>query len=268
MIVMMKVVPARHLTPAWLKYRSRLMRSLLEAKFNQCQEFKEEITNHGTFLEDTFNDYWGRGQHNNGSNVLGVLMNQVRSKLVPHLVVIGDSHLRDIPHSVKQIIKASHPSLESAHVEFGVGTNSRQSFLTTVSVNPGITISRLRERIIQHPDIISPANHIVVHCGYNDIAKDVDALISNLQRLKSVITVINPDARLFISAILPSLDITKNSKITDANNMISKTFFHAYIPHKMTRNGKAKKFFFKDQTHMTPAGAERLWKSIQMAVFP
>lgn len=65
---------------SWKKDRVKVMRQLLVAKYNQSSKFREELkaTDRKVLVEDTPNEFWGRGKNNTGRNILGLLLMEIR----------------------------------------------------------------------------------------------------------------------------------------------------------------------------------------------
>ena len=68
----------------WKETKEDVMLNLIQVKANQCQTFRKRLTSTGSkdIVENTNNEYWGRGQTGTGKNVLGVLLQLLRQKLV------------------------------------------------------------------------------------------------------------------------------------------------------------------------------------------
>jgi len=75
-----KIIPTEY----WYNNRECLMYHILECKFDQHEDIKRGLLNTGfrPIIQHTRSDtYWGCGQDNNGSNVLGKLLVDLREKL-------------------------------------------------------------------------------------------------------------------------------------------------------------------------------------------
>ena len=75
------------LDDSWDKRRENVMMYILEAKIQQCDEFSTELisTEGRVLIEDTANEYWGRGKYGQGQNVLGKLLMRIRNQLCEEL---------------------------------------------------------------------------------------------------------------------------------------------------------------------------------------
>ena len=64
----------------WSKERVCAMKNILQCKFTQVKEFREELlsTDRKALVECTVSDFWGRGKHDDVKNMLGVLLMQLR----------------------------------------------------------------------------------------------------------------------------------------------------------------------------------------------
>ncbi|HSI83919.1 MAG TPA: NADAR family protein [Candidatus Methylacidiphilales bacterium] len=74
----------RPLRPDWEVVKDDMMREALLAKFTQHAQLKELLLNTGdaVLVEHTKNDsYWGDGGDGSGRNMLGKLLEELRSKL-------------------------------------------------------------------------------------------------------------------------------------------------------------------------------------------
>ena len=67
----------------WLKSKKNVMFYLLQQKARQCQKFNDDLkaSQNKVLVEDTANNYWGRGKNGTGENVLGRLLMTLRQKL-------------------------------------------------------------------------------------------------------------------------------------------------------------------------------------------
>ena len=67
----------------WKQNKILLMREILVAKFINCREYREFLDRSGSrlLIENTHHPFWGKGRNSDGSNNLGVLHCDIRSKL-------------------------------------------------------------------------------------------------------------------------------------------------------------------------------------------
>lgn len=75
----------RPLIKNWESVKNDIMSKALYAKFTQYQELREALlnTNNAKIIEHTINDsYWGDGGDGNGKNMLGLLLMELRKKLM------------------------------------------------------------------------------------------------------------------------------------------------------------------------------------------
>ncbi len=70
-------------SPAWHKKKNDTMKEILEAKLYQCDAFRSRLSMSGTLslVEDTSDDYWGRGNDGSGKNMMGVLLEKLRDTI-------------------------------------------------------------------------------------------------------------------------------------------------------------------------------------------
>ena len=70
--------------PEWDRKKAEFMLELLLIKAKVCPLFKELLINSfpKVLVEDTANDYWGRGANGEGANTLGCLLIHIRSILL------------------------------------------------------------------------------------------------------------------------------------------------------------------------------------------
>ena len=68
----------------WKNKKSDVMWDVLEEKARQCANFRNRLIDTGdhTLIENTEDDYWGRGKDGNGKNMLGTLLMLLRQKLL------------------------------------------------------------------------------------------------------------------------------------------------------------------------------------------
>ena len=71
-------------TEQWQNKKSDIMWEILEQKARHCEKFRRKLIETGddTLIEDTNDDYWGRGSNGNGKNMLGTLLMLLRQKLL------------------------------------------------------------------------------------------------------------------------------------------------------------------------------------------
>ena len=78
----------------WDASKRDIMRELLKLKINSCAEYRESIVSslNKNIVENTSNEFWGRGRDGNGQNVLGHLHMEIRSlaSLTPNAASPGD----------------------------------------------------------------------------------------------------------------------------------------------------------------------------------
>lgn len=71
-------------TKSWDTSKSQLMLELLFLKLNSCPVFRQSLEDSfpKVLIEDTPNEFWGRGSNNSGLNTLGCLLMHVRCTLL------------------------------------------------------------------------------------------------------------------------------------------------------------------------------------------
>ena len=81
----------------WFIVKKDIMYEILKAKFVQCQPYRKLLLAYAdmVFIEDTTNDYWGRGRDGNGNNHLGRLHNALASE-TKTFAIVGDSNARHL----------------------------------------------------------------------------------------------------------------------------------------------------------------------------
>ncbi len=76
---------SRPLRQDWEEVKNDVMRQALNAKFTQHQDLRQKLiaTGSAKLIEHTPNDsYWGDGGDGSGSNMLGRLLMEIRSRLI------------------------------------------------------------------------------------------------------------------------------------------------------------------------------------------
>jgi len=65
----------------WTEEKSSYMREILKFKLINCKEYRTSLKNSNacTIIEDTSNNFWGRGFEGKGQNQLGVLHCELRA---------------------------------------------------------------------------------------------------------------------------------------------------------------------------------------------
>ena len=64
----------------WKNKKVSVMKHILCEKFDSCAPFRQELNKYKDYVlvEDTNNEFWGRGVSGAGRNLLGVLLTEVR----------------------------------------------------------------------------------------------------------------------------------------------------------------------------------------------
>ena len=70
-------------SPEWEADKARLMLELLGCKLERCAQFKQDLklSFPKLLIENTANEYWGRGADGQGNNTLGCLLMHLRSSI-------------------------------------------------------------------------------------------------------------------------------------------------------------------------------------------
>ena len=137
--------------------------------------------------------------------MLGKCMHHLRDIFVPHVVIIGDSHLCSMPHSVQFTRSLTGNSyVEYGRFSVGCAVGSNQ-VLSTIMVNPGITVSRLINRLEK---LVSDATHVFTVIGTNDISAGVAPAViqTATNSLHSMIHSLNAGAHIYDMGVFPRKD--------------------------------------------------------------
>ena len=98
--------------------------------------------------------------------MLGKCMHHLRDIFVPYVVIIGDSYLRSMPlcsvyetpyWQTRRLTGNSYVAYGRFSVGCAIGSNQ---VLSTIMINPGITVSRLINRLEKFPYLVSDATHV------------------------------------------------------------------------------------------------------------
>ena len=257
---------ARHLFPegclncAWMDQRVAVMQALLDAKFQQCPPFRDALACHGHFIEDTNNTFWARGKDWKGLNQLGQSMHHLRQSCFPHLVLIGDSSIREMPHTVQ--LSTPLEGCSSSYVEYGRISIGESYMLTTVVCNPGITTQGLIRRVEKFPYLIDQASHVACITGTNDISSGLPPfeIQNQTKKLHTLINFLNPGAKIFDLCVFPRRD--HFDKLVVELNKFKTQSPDACIPHKLRRKSLPIQNFYHDQIHLSSEGKIKVWSTI------
>ena len=193
---------------------------------------------------------------------------RLRDNFVPHLAVIGDSHLRNFPHQAMSTQRL--PNHKSSYVEYGrLHLPAVDTYvLTTVSVNPGITVSMLHSRLRKLPWIVAGATEVASVVGTNDIAfphrVPPSQVQSNTLALHNFIKSQNPSAQIFDTAVPPMRDHF-DPEVVQLNKIKSKTSCN-FIPDVLRRRYHPIRCCYDledpSQIHLNSTGKAKLLGSI------
>ena len=243
------------------------MYELLLVKFDQCPEFRTALAQHGTFVEDTNHPYYARGKYYFGLNILGRCLTRLRDTKYPHLVVLGDSHLRDLPHDVQATVSLPPPARSSAFTEFGRVEHGDSYVLTSIVCVPGASTKELQSLVRHIPFLVKDASHVAVLVGTNDLSSPRHPLsppiVQNLTKLlHSKILAINPWSHLLDVSIPPRFD-SFNTLVVELNLLKSQDK-QLCVPTKLSRNNSPIASYYapNDQIHLNAKGKLKLMRSI------
>ena len=67
----------------WKEKKLDVMKHLILYKAEQCEHFRKELVSSGSkeLVENTVNNFWGRGENNHGQNMMGRILMDVRAEL-------------------------------------------------------------------------------------------------------------------------------------------------------------------------------------------
>jgi len=178
----------------WEEKRMTVMLHALTMKYNQCDRYREELGRYDIFVEDTNNEFWGRGQHNTGNNALGLLHHHVKQES-QRWMIAGDSHTRDMDTLMKENYLTPH--------------------VADIITRPGGTIQDLH-RVLKRTNL-SRYTHILICIGSNNIytkqGKTHTQVSQILKLLNEVHTYITQNTTAQITFIAP-LPKAKNTRMT------------------------------------------------------
>ena len=192
-----RILPSHVLSPEWLDHRISIMYSLLEAKSDQCPVFRDAVSCHGQFAEDPCNCFWGRGANFHDKNQLGLCLGRLRRHCIPHLMIIGDSHLHSMPHIVHNtspVRQCTSSYMEYSHCYIG---NTFVS--TTIVCNPGIITPSLVNLVDKFPFLVNQASRVFTSVGSNDISSELSPATIQIhtKMLPKLIYDLNRQAKIF-----------------------------------------------------------------------
>ena len=112
-----------HTDDRWRNMRVNSMSEILQEKARQCKQFREHLehTQPETLIEDTEHEFWGRGKHGQGHNMLGHLLMRLRDDLLKSTHIASPSSLQNSPAYQRDQIRCfncgeqSHTILRCRH---------------------------------------------------------------------------------------------------------------------------------------------------------
>ena len=261
-------IPEECLSREWLQHRTPLMHRLLAAKYQQCAEFRDALAHHGVFCEDTNHPFFARGKHNHGLNVLGSCLNRLRDKTTPHLIIIGDSHLRSLPHHVQDTVSLPPPARPNAFTEVGRILYNDTYVLTSVVCCPGIRSQQLYALVKNIPFVVKDATHIAILVGTNDLSCTPPLYPTEIQkttqRLHNLMLSVNPYVKVLDVSIPPRFD-SYNTQVMELNNIKSQDA-DICVPTNLSRRNFPISSCYDRQCpfnlHLNPKGKLKLFNAI------
>jgi len=160
-----RLIPPKHQTKEWQNMKKHIMGEVLQEKYDQVPDYSVAVSHPGLLLEDTSNLFWGG--RSAGLNTLGQLHRATRDANQPRVTVIGDSLTRYLLDSSDQVIHKS-AQVGSSFVEKGAFWEGRKVIQTQVWCNPGITSSRLINRVTRDLCQLDDPTHVYLMVGTND----------------------------------------------------------------------------------------------------
>ena len=125
--------------PLWDKHKLSFMDTLLELKYEQCEEFRVKLHQSGSSkLELKVPDmFWGTGNRGNGENHFGKLLQNLRSKIQKSMVLPPRTPIRKTT--------SPHPFSPDTPVTFKIKPNRHQN---TNNKNSDWCFPEIREKIL------------------------------------------------------------------------------------------------------------------------
>ena len=142
---------------------------------------------------------------------------------------------------------------------------------------PGATISRLKREIAANPWMLRGAKKIFLHVGTNDVDNGMhpEDVCEGLIRLRQYVQGLAPDAKVYISGMLPRLDNPYvQERVKEAGKLTRQKLRAAYIlPRRFTdKYHQIIPEYFDLECrrypglHLTPAGKDVLWATISNTI--
>lgn len=236
----------------WNEKKIAVMLKGLTMKFNQCPRYREEVLEWENFVEDTTNDFWGRGRQDTGTNALGSMHRFVREDAERWLIA-GDSHTRLMDDIMRKTYLTPHKS--------------------DIITRPGGTIEELT-RELQHTNLSCYTN-ILICTGSNNIytkqGKTHTRVSQILKLLEDLHTYIaqSTTAKLTFIAPLPKAQNTRmtwHKETLRSHNRVVR-YIHKKLGLKfvstrdyMIKDMGNKVYFERDGVHLNMEGKSRLLK--------
>jgi predicted NAD-dependent protein-ADP-ribosyltransferase YbiA (DUF1768 family) len=230
--------------PSWLEGRCGVVSQMLALKYVQCEQYRHMINLHHTFVEDTGDEFWGRGRGGRGQNQLGKLHADVRASRT-RVLIAGSSQVR---------------RMDLAYAEANPSTPS----IVDVECVPGGTTRDVHRRLVGRN--LERYDLIIVCVGGNDfmdrnqteIRSEVRDVISHQQSLHRFLTR-NSRAKIRYASIFPRMNrrsadrpLSYNPPVTAVN---ATNTFLVPLPSLWHRRKHLKhEFSQKDGVHLNREG--------------
>ena len=133
----------------WDKMKTDVMLDILTAKWYQCQPYQNSLSDPREIVEDTTDNFWGRGPTGYGANHLGKLHMDIRGRH-KNILIAGSSHARTLK-----------PFMQDACMESGIIAS-----INICSISGG-TVERVASAM--KAGNLHQFDIIIIVCGGNDL---------------------------------------------------------------------------------------------------
>lgn len=247
------------ISPLWNKHQLSFMATLLDLKYEQCEEFRVKLHQSGTSKLELKvpNRFWGTGNYGDGENHFGNLLQKLREKVKKNMVLPPKTPVRkpvspqpfspDTPVTFK-ILPHRHPNTNNKNSDWCfpeirekiliLGTSNLSSI--TESPLPNIQIeSYPGARVLHFSTLLDKAEknrkfepeHVIISVGMNDKNNNPNTTtIPNLGKLLAKAKSVFPNSKIY----MPQVTYSDRLHPNECSNLQTINKFIAQISEPIT----------------------------------
>lgn len=244
----------------WLQVRESEMEKVARAKYSQCKEARDYLidTKDKRLVEDTSDEFWARGKNGKGRNVMGHILESVRSNPPQENFIYGSKERKTDQSEVLLLTNSLGKDINPDVLVKNSVVNKTMTYKIDDAYHYMETYNGSAEKVILQ----------VITNDVNESEENPEEVFNKLSNLTDFICTKLPRSQIYVSQCLPkgqNEDVNRN--INKINALLYNIDGIKIIAHDNFKQNN-QDLFQSDRIHLTRKGTSFLASNIRKVIEP